>query len=116
MIQTLFLNNGAVFQDDNALIHTARTVQPWFKDHEGELQHLPRPAQSPDFNIIEPLWLALENIMRNRFPSPTSLKQLEVLQAEWYKIPIETVQNLCESISRRTVPALKAKDNSTPYY
>jgi hypothetical protein len=40
MIQTLFPNNGAVFQDDNAPIHTAGTVQSWFEQHEGELQHL----------------------------------------------------------------------------
>jgi hypothetical protein len=30
MIQTLFANNDAVFQDDNAPIHTAGTVQSWF--------------------------------------------------------------------------------------
>jgi hypothetical protein len=27
MIQTLFMNNGSVFQDDNAPVHTAGTVQ-----------------------------------------------------------------------------------------
>jgi hypothetical protein len=53
MMQTLFPNNGAVYQDDNAPIHTARTVQSWFEEHEGELQHLPWPAQSPDLNITE---------------------------------------------------------------
>jgi hypothetical protein len=41
MIQTLFPNNDEVFQDDNAPIHTAGTVQSWFEEHEGELQHLP---------------------------------------------------------------------------
>jgi hypothetical protein len=41
MIQTLFPKNDAVFQDDNAPIHTAGTVQSWFEEHEGELQHLP---------------------------------------------------------------------------
>jgi hypothetical protein len=36
----------------------------------------------------------LETWVRNRFPPPTPLKQLEgVLQEEWYKIPLETVQN-----------------------
>jgi hypothetical protein len=58
-IQTLFPNNDAVFQDDNAPIHTAGTVQSCFEEHEGELQHLPCAAQSPDWNIIEPLWSVL---------------------------------------------------------
>jgi hypothetical protein len=31
MIQTLFPNNDAVFQDDNAPIHTAGTVQSRFE-------------------------------------------------------------------------------------
>jgi hypothetical protein len=44
MIQTLFPNNNAVFQDDNPSIHTTGTVQSWFEEHEGELQHLPWPA------------------------------------------------------------------------
>jgi hypothetical protein len=50
MIQTLFPNSDAVFQDDSAPIHTAGTVQSWFEEHEGEL-HLSWPAQSPDLNI-----------------------------------------------------------------
>jgi hypothetical protein len=41
MIQILFLNNNAFFQDDSAPIYTAGTVQSWFEEHEGELQHLP---------------------------------------------------------------------------
>jgi hypothetical protein len=45
-----------------------------------------------------------------------SLKQLEeVLQEEWYKIPLETVQNLDESNPRRIVAVLKAKGGPTPY-
>jgi hypothetical protein len=55
MIKTLFPNNAAVFQGGNASIHTAGTVQSWLEVYEGELQHLPWPAQSPDLNIIEPL-------------------------------------------------------------
>jgi hypothetical protein len=41
MFQTLFPNNDAVSQDDNAPTHKAGTVQSWFEEHEGELQHLP---------------------------------------------------------------------------
>jgi hypothetical protein len=94
MIQTLFPNNDAVFQDDNVPIHTAGTVQSWFEEH------LPWPSQSPHLNITESLWSVSETRLRNRFPPPTFIKQLEdVLQEEWYKISLETVRNLYESIS-----------------
>jgi hypothetical protein len=94
MIQTLFSNNDAVFQDDNAHINTVGTVRSWFEEHESGLQHLPWPAQAPDLHITEPLWSVLETRARNRFPPPASLKQHEdVLQEEWYKIPLEIAQN-----------------------
>jgi hypothetical protein len=43
-IQTLFPNNHAIFQDDNAPIHTAGTVQSSTEEHAGELQNLPWPT------------------------------------------------------------------------
>jgi hypothetical protein len=79
--------------------------------HKVEFQNLPWPAQSPDLNIIEPSWSVLEARVRSRFSPPASIQQLEdVLQAEWYKIPLETVQNLCKSIPRGTTAVLKAKE------
>ena len=44
MVQMLFLNNDAIFQDDISPIHTARRVQSWFAEHDDALQHLPWPA------------------------------------------------------------------------
>jgi hypothetical protein len=53
--------------------------------------------------------------VNNIFPPPTSLKQLEdVLQEEWYKIPLETVQSLYESIPRKIAAVLKGKGGPTP--
>jgi predicted Zn-dependent protease len=81
-----------------------------FEEHEGELQHLFWPAQLPDLRIVEPLWSASETTVRSRFPPSTSLKQLQdVLQEEWYKIPLQTVQNFYEFVPRRIVAVLKAK-------
>jgi hypothetical protein len=67
-------------------------------------------------NIIEALWSVLETRVRSRFPPPTYLKQLEdILREGWYKILLETIQNLYESIPRRTVAVLKAKSGPAPY-
>jgi hypothetical protein len=76
MIQTLFPNDAAF--EDNVPTHTAGTVQSWFEENEGELQHFScQPAHSPDLNITGPLWSVLETRVRNRFPPPISLKTLE---------------------------------------
>jgi hypothetical protein len=52
-------------------------------------------ANTPDLNNIEPLRSVLVTKVRNRFPPPTLLKQLEdVLLEEWCEIPLKTVQHL----------------------
>jgi transposase len=115
MIQTLFPNNDAVYRDDNVPIHTAE-AEAEAEEHECELQHLPWPAQTPHLNVTEQLWSVLEPRVRKRFSPPTSLKQLEdILRGEWYKIPLETVKNLYESIPRRTAAVMKAKGGPTPF-
>jgi hypothetical protein len=64
----------------------------------------------------EEQWAKLNTDVRNRFPPPTSLKRLEaVLQEEWYTIPLETVQDLYQSIPRRIVTVLKARGGPAPY-
>jgi hypothetical protein len=53
-IQLLFPNNDAVFQDEIHL-YPQPEVFCCFEEHEGALQHIPFPAQSPDLDIIERL-------------------------------------------------------------
>jgi hypothetical protein len=57
----------------------------------------------------------VETGVGNRIRPPTSLKQLEdVPQEEWYKIPLETVQNLYQCIPK-TAAVLMEKGGPTPY-
>jgi transposase len=116
MMQILFPAGDGIFQDDNAPIHAARVVQSWYDEHEDELEHLPWPAQSPDLNIIEQLWSNLELSIRNRYPPPASLTELsQYLHEEWYNNPLNTIQNLYDSIPRRIQAVLHAKGGPTPY-
>jgi hypothetical protein len=91
--------------------YTAGNVQSWFQEHEDALQHLLWPVQSPTLNIIEPLWSILESSVRSRF-LPLSLKQLE---EEWCSIPLETIRNLQESITRRIQVVLQANGGPTAH-
>jgi hypothetical protein len=56
MSQTLFLNKHSLTHDDIPFIHAAGTVQSLFEEHEGEVEHLPWPEQSPVLNITETFW------------------------------------------------------------
>ena len=38
MVQILFPNNDAIFQNDDSPIHTGRSVQSWFEEHADALQ------------------------------------------------------------------------------
>jgi hypothetical protein len=111
----LFPNNNAIFKDDNWPIFTARSVQSWCKEHEYAFQHFPWPAHSPDFNAVGPLWSVLESRVSSRLASPLSLNQQDVLYAELYKIPLETIQNLSASIPRRLQAVLQANGGPTSY-
>ena len=111
MVQVLFPNNDAVFQDDSPHTHTARSVQSWFEEHEDALQHLFWLAQLPDLNFMGPLSSVLESTLRNG-DSSHHLKQLE---EKWYSVPVEIIQNLHESIPRRIQTVLQVNGGPTPY-
>ncbi|GFU90788.1 hypothetical protein TNCV_4870201 [Trichonephila clavipes] len=49
------LGKGVEFSRIIMHLSMQRNVQPWFDEHEDEVKRLPLPAQSPDFNIAEPL-------------------------------------------------------------
>ncbi|GFT70769.1 transposable element Tcb2 transposase [Trichonephila clavipes] len=104
-----------LYQDDNAPFHTAKILQEWFAEDEGEVGHLDWPPQSPDLNIIEHLWGYLESKLRARFPPPSTILALETaLHEEWLHIPLQVVHDLYASIPCRIQSVIQSNGGPTP--
>jgi hypothetical protein len=117
VIPTLWQQLGEgpfLIQHDNAPVHKARSIQKWFV--EIGVEELDWPAQSPDLNLIEHLWDALERRLRAKLNHPKSVPDLtNALVAKWMQIPAAMFQLLVESLPRRVEPVTAAQGGPTPF-
>jgi hypothetical protein len=103
-----------LFQQNNDPKHKSHKASHWFQDHDYEVMLW--PSQSPDFNPIEHLWVALKQRLADYEVSPKGIVELwERVQVEWEKIASEVCQNLIESMPRRMEALIKAKGGYTKY-
>lgn len=103
-----------ILQDDNAPVHRANVVTAW--KTKNNVTTLEWPAQSPDLNPIENLWMVLKRAISSRSPSPQTVADLQVvIQEEWKKIPKGDVQKLVESMPKRALDVIKANGFATKY-
>ena len=72
------------------------------------------PAQSPDLNIVEPLWSELK--VKVTSCKPDNIEALcRACEENWDKIPVANMKSLYESIPRRIHEVLKKKGLITRY-
>ncbi|KAF0710565.1 hypothetical protein AaE_012468 [Aphanomyces astaci] len=78
------------FQQDNASIHTARSVMEWFKEPDVAVDVIQWPAKSPDLNPIENLWGIMSRKVydkgRRKFSSKADL--IACVRQVWDEIDI----------------------------
>lgn len=106
------LGRKFIFQQDNDPKHKSKTVQDWFLQHRIKLMDW--PSQSPDLNIIEPMWEVLARHVQGKRARNSKEKFDQLLEA-WASIPDETIQSLIESMPRRCQAVIDAKGYATKY-
>lgn len=103
-----------ILQDDNAPVHRAKIVQSW--KQQNHVESLEWPAQSPDINPIENVWMELKKAIGNRNPPPRTVSELEAaIEEEWQCMPVNVVKKLIESMPRRLSAVIRAKGFATKY-
>lgn len=103
-----------IFQQDNAAVHTAKSVLQWFRLQEFDL--LQWPAHSPDLNPIEHLWGLLKRRLNQHDTPPRGMLELwERIEDCWSSITPEYCRRLYESMPDRIQAVLAAKGKWTDY-
>jgi len=92
---------------DGAPAHTARATHALLQNQNVRL--FPLPAKSPDLNVIEHMWDALDRRVRNRPAAPQNLREIEqALVEEWANIPQAFMRNYVNAMRQRCEHVVKA--------
>ena len=102
------------YMDDNAPCHWSREVETWRK--ENNIPRFPWPAQSPDLNPIENIWLLLKNSVKRNIHTIRTLNDLrEHLPSARENIPLVFIHGLYQTLPKRCRQVILSKGNITKY-
>ena len=100
-----FHENQNLFQDDNAPFHRSRVLQEY--KAKNSLKSISWPAQSPDLNILENIWLYIKRKLAYRHCVIHSNEDLfREINKIWMDILPYFVQNLYLSIPRKIMSVI----------
>lgn len=101
-----------VYMQDNDPKHVSRKAKTWFRANN--VRVLDWPAQSPDLNPIENLWMELKKAVSDAKPQNND-ELWRICQAEWKSISEEKCRELVNSLPRRCRQLINNKGHATKY-
>ncbi|GFV65683.1 transposable element Tc1 transposase [Trichonephila clavipes] len=105
---------GAVFQQDNARPHVAKTVKSYLDSQQVQL--LPWPAYSPDMSPIEHEWdIVGRRIARDLRPVASTDELWLRIQTIWNTLPQTDIKNVFNSMPRRVAALIAERGGHTKY-
>jgi hypothetical protein len=108
-IITHFPDTVVYFQQDGAPAHRARAT---IKDLSGQITVIQDwPANSPDLSVIENVWGILKFRIATRAPK-NSRELKDLLQEEWDKLEMETINGLFQTARERFRMCIKEEGRS----
>ncbi|GFW66789.1 transposable element Tcb2 transposase [Trichonephila clavipes] len=104
----------AVFQQDNARPHVAKTVKSYLDSQQVQL--LPWPAYSPDMSPIEQEWDIVGRRIARDLRHVASTDELWLrIQTIWNTLPQTDIKNVFHSMPRRVAALIAARGGHTKY-
>ncbi|EDN05783.1 predicted protein [Histoplasma mississippiense (nom. inval.)] len=100
--------------DDGAPYHTSKAVKEWAKNVWMNREEW--PAQFPDLNPIENLWMTMKRCVskiRHKIHSTEQMK--DELQKIWDSITQKEIQDLIGSMPQQMKAVIAAKGGATKY-
>ncbi|GFY02561.1 transposable element Tcb1 transposase [Trichonephila clavipes] len=105
---------GAIFQQDNAQPHVAKTVQDFCSAQH--MQLLPWSAYSPNMSPVEHVWdLVCRRLARDLHPAASKDELLLRIQAIWDSLPQADILSLFDSMLHRIAAFIAACSGYTKY-
>ncbi|XP_061652458.1 39S ribosomal protein L37, mitochondrial isoform X3 [Phyllopteryx taeniolatus] len=95
-----------IFQHDSDPKHKPKSTCHWLQ--QNKVKVLEWSSQSPDLNIIEPLWEDLKCAIHTR--QPKNLQELEAFcQGEWVALPSEKIKSFIHNYHKRLQAVIDVK-------